>query len=92
MDKMMQKLLWVTGLLGLGLGVALSFGQPKNDRPGEEAPQQVQRFGALSLKGELKRPELSFDRDKLGFDQDSHLETPENFYDDILNEANRLKP
>lgn len=72
-----------------------SSARPDSDRQAthsEDSPQDLVRFGSLSLKGELKRPELNFDRAKMGFDQDSHQDTPDNFSDDILNDANRLKP
>lgn len=62
----------------------------KRPTPTTEIPQVVQRFGALSLKGELKKPELKFDQEKLGFEQDSKLQIPENFNHEILEGVSSL--
>jgi hypothetical protein len=92
MDKVIQfisTLLVLTLFAGATPGLAKAA-KKKAPKAAVEKADTVQKFGAMSLKGELKRPELDFENEKLGFQQDSNIQIPENFNHEILDGANHF--
>lgn len=55
-----------------------------------EKPNVVQKFQAMSLKGELKRPHLNFEKDSVEIEEDINLLVPENFNHEIIQDADTL--
>lgn len=57
-----------------------------------EKPAAVRRFTGMTLKGQLKKPELSYSYKRSDLQSEQLIEIPENFNDSILQDAVQLEP
>lgn len=82
-----EKMRYLVFILAIG-SVALAKGKTKSlTKETPKAPTEYHIMSGMTLQGQMKRPELAYSYSREELQNDQVLELPENFNDEIVQDA-----